>query len=167
MADDPVTSALGKLQYTVGVACVGRGGVENGLTVGWMTQVSFEPPMVALAVDRVHYSEEFLRSTRSFVLNILPESGKRLATHFAREAFAGQDKLEAVASRPAGSGAAVLEDALAYLDCEVVSMHPAGDHVLVIGRVEEGGVLREGAPLTTASGLRYQKSKPRQANQRS
>lgn len=163
MADEEkLTAALSKLQYTVGVACVGRGGVENGLTVGWMSQVSFDPPMVAFAVDRVHYSEEFLRSTKNFVLNLLPESGgKRLAAHFAHEAYAGEDKLKSVPSRAADSGAAILEDALAYLDCEVVSMHPTGDHVLVIGKVEDGGVLREGAPLTTASGLRYQKSKPR------
>ncbi len=160
-ADDKRTSALSKLQYTVGVACVGRGGVENALTVGWISQVSFDPPMVAFAVDRLHYSEEFLRSTKSFVLNILPESGKRLAAHFAHESYAGEDKLKVVPNRAADSGAAILEDALAYLDCEVVSMIPTGDHILVIGKVEDGAVLREGAALTTASGLRYQKSKPR------
>jgi flavin reductase (DIM6/NTAB) family NADH-FMN oxidoreductase RutF len=161
MAQSEVAAALEKLQYTVGVLCVGRGGVENALTVGWMSQVSFDPPMVMVALDRVHYSEEFIRSTKNFVLNILPETDKQLAGHFARESFAGQDKLKSIPTRPADSGAAILEDALAYLDCEVVATHPAGDHLLVIGKVEAAGVLREGGALTTAAGLRYQKSKPR------
>ncbi len=161
MAQSDVSAALEKLQYTVGVLCVGRGGVENALTVGWMTQASFDPPMVVVAVDRVHYSEEFIRSTKNFVLNILPETDKRLAGHFAHESVAGQDKLKGIATRPAGSGAAILEDALAYLDCEVVATHVAGDHLLVIGKVEDAAVLREGAALTTGAGLRYQKSKPR------
>jgi flavin reductase (DIM6/NTAB) family NADH-FMN oxidoreductase RutF len=161
MAENSVASVLEKFQYTVGVLCVGRGGVENALTVGWMSQVSFDPPMVMVAVDRVHYSEEFLRSTKNFVLNLLAASDKRLAGHFARESWAGEDKLEGLATHPADSGAAILEDALAWLDCEVTAIHPIGDHLVVIGRVEDAGALREGAVLTTATGLRYQKSKPR------
>jgi flavin reductase (DIM6/NTAB) family NADH-FMN oxidoreductase RutF len=160
--ENRAAAALEKLQYTVGVLCVGRGGAENALTVGWISQASFDPPMVVVAIDRVHYSEEFLRSTKNFVLNLLPENEKRLATHFARESVLGQDKLKTVATRPANSGAAILEDALAYLDCEVTAMHPAGDHVLVVGKVEDAGVLREGAALTSISGLRYRKSKPSQ-----
>jgi flavin reductase (DIM6/NTAB) family NADH-FMN oxidoreductase RutF len=158
--DSGAAAALDKLQYSIGVMCVGRGGAENALTVGWISQVSFDPPMVAVAIDRVHYSEEFLRSTSNFVLNLLPETEKRLAAHFARESMVGQDKLKGVATRPANSGAAILEDALAYLDCEVAAIHQAGDHFLVIGKVEDAGVLRDGAVLSSASGLRYQKSKP-------
>jgi len=161
MADTKISGALDKLQYTIGVVCVGRGGVENALTVGWMSQVSFDPPLVMVAVDRVHYSEEFLRSTKSFVLNLLSNADKRLAAHFAHESYAGEDKLKAIATRSADSGAAILDDAIAYLDCEVVAIHPAGDHLLVIGKVEDAAVLREGAVLTTASGIRYLKSKPR------
>jgi flavin reductase (DIM6/NTAB) family NADH-FMN oxidoreductase RutF len=159
MGESQVAAALEKFQYTIGVMCVGRGGAENALTVGWMSQASFNPPMVVAAIDRVHYSEEFIRSTKNFVLNLLPEDDKRLAAHFARESVVGQDKLKAVATRAAESGAAILEDALAYLDCEVVAIHPAGDHFLVVGKVEGAEVLREGSVLTTASGLRYQKSK--------
>ena len=60
----------------------------------------------------------------------------------------------------ASTGGAVLIDALAYFDCEVVDQHDAGDHTLYIGKVVEAEVLGEGEPLTTTMGLRYVKSKP-------
>ena len=59
--------------------------------------------------------------------------------------------------------AAILTDALSFLDCEVVALHEAGDHVLVVGQVVDGGIVNYGEPLTTAAsaGLRYQKFTPR------
>jgi flavin reductase (DIM6/NTAB) family NADH-FMN oxidoreductase RutF len=152
---------LQKIPYGVSVVTVGRGGVENALTVSWMSQVSFEPPHVMVAIDKLHYSEELLRSTGSFVVNLLDAEQKRLAAHFARQSVVGEDKLASVATRPAPSGAAILTDALGWLDCEVVSIQTVGDHVLVIGRVEDAGIHSDQQPLTTSSGLRYRKSRAR------
>ena len=51
--------------------------------------------------------------------------------------------------------AAILTEAVAYFDCEVGSIVEAGDHFVVLGRIEDAAVLNERAPLTSASGLRY------------
>lgn len=161
MAQNDVRAALEVIPYPIAVVTVGRGGVENALTVSWLSQASFDPPMVVFSVDKRHYSEELLRSTKNFVVNLLGDDQRRVAGHFARQAMAGQDKLGAVATREAPSGAQILTDALAWIDCEVEAIHPAGDHLLVVGRVGDAGVLREGKPLTTTeSGIRYQKSRP-------
>lgn len=163
MTTADTSAALQQIPYSISVVTVGRGQVENALTVSWFSQVSFDPPMLMVAIDRVHYSEEFIRSTKSFVVNLLGEDQRALAGHFARESQAGEDKLAGLAVRPAPSGAAILEGALAYFDCELESIQPVGDHLIVLGRVGEAGVLREGKPLTTAAGMRYHKSRPHRA----
>ena len=159
MSDDKIESALEQLNYGVSVVTVGRGGVENGLTVSWLCQVSFTPPMVMIAVDSKHYSIEFLESTKNFTVNVLREGQGAIAGHFAKPSMTDRDKLDDLATREAPSGAAILSDALAYLDCDVISSVVAGDHTLFIGQVLDAGVLNAGAPMTTSSGMRYRKAK--------
>lgn len=159
MSTTDFSDVLAKIPYGVSVVTVGRGGaqVENGLTVSWMSQVSFNPPMLMIAVDKLHYSLDLLRSTKNFCVNLLGEEQGVLAGRFAKQATSGLDKLDDVAQRPADSGAAILTDAVAYFDCEVTSMVEAGDHVLVVGRVDDAAVLKDRAVMTSASGLRYRK----------
>jgi flavin reductase (DIM6/NTAB) family NADH-FMN oxidoreductase RutF len=149
---------LRKFPMPVTVVTVGRGGADNALTVSWTVPVSFDPPHLMVALDRLHYSLDFLRSTKNFAVNVLKEGQEKLAGHFARQSMAGEDKLDVVKTREGETGAAILPEAIAYFDCEVVSMHEFGDHVTVIGRVVDGAVTGDGQPLvTTSAGLRYLK----------
>ncbi|MBN2575614.1 MAG: flavin reductase [Deltaproteobacteria bacterium] len=159
MSKSDFGDVLAKIPYGVSVVTTGRGGaqVENGLTVSWLCQVAFEPPMLMIAVDKLHYSVDLLRSTKNFCVNLLGEDQAALAGRFAKQATTADDKLADVPQRPADSGAAILTDAVAYFDCEVAQLVEAGDHLLVLGRVEDAAVLRDRAPLTSASGLRYRK----------
>ena len=159
MSNNDFSDVLAKIPYGVSVVTMGRGGVkvENGLTISWMSQVSFNPPMLMVAVDKLHYSLDLLRSTKNFCVNLLGEDQTALAGRFAKQATAGDDKLADVAQRPADSGAAILTDAVAYFDCEVTSVVETGDHMLVVGRIEDAAVLKDRAPMTSAAGLRYRK----------
>jgi flavin reductase (DIM6/NTAB) family NADH-FMN oxidoreductase RutF len=159
MSNNDFREVLAKIPYGVSVVTMGRGGaeVENGLTVSWMSQVSFNPPMLMVAVDKLHYSLDLLRSTKNFCVNLLGEDQASLAGRFAKQATTAEDKLADVNQRPADSGAAILTDAVAYFDCEVTSMVESGDHVIVIGRIEDAAILKDRAPMTSASGLRYRK----------
>lgn len=159
MSKNDFSDVLAKIPYGVSVVTMGRGGaqVENGLTISWLSQVSFDPPLLMVAVDKLHYSVDLLRSTKNFCVNLLGDDQVALAARFARQATTGDDKLADVAQRPANSGAAILSDAVAYLDCEVASMVEAGDHMIVIGRIEDAAVLRDRPPLTSVTGLRYRR----------
>ena len=159
MSKSDFNDVLAKIPYGVSVVTVGRGGTpaENGLTVSWLSQVAFEPPMLMIAVDKLHYSVDILRSTQNFCVNLLGEDQTVLAGRFAKQATTAEDKLADVPQRPADSGAAILTDAVAYFDCEVQSLVEAGDHLLVLGRIEDAALLKDRAPLTSASGLRYRK----------
>lgn len=158
MADKNIENVLGRLQYNVAVVTVGTGGAENGLTVSWLSQVSFDPPMVMIAVDRGHYSNLPLESGGGFVVNLLSEDQKHLAGQFARQSMEGESKLEGLATREAESGVPILTEALGYLDCEVAQTVEAGDHTLFIGKVIGAEILNEGSPMTSSSGMRYQKA---------
>ena len=159
MSTSNFNEVLAKIPYGVSVVTMGRGGaqVENGLTISWMSQVSFNPPMLMISVDKLHYSVDLLRSTKNFCVNLLGEDQLPLAGRFAKQASTGDDKLTDVAQRPADSGAAILTDSVAYFDCEVTSIVEAGDHLVVVGLIEDAAVLNDRAPLTSASGLRYRK----------
>jgi flavin reductase (DIM6/NTAB) family NADH-FMN oxidoreductase RutF len=157
MTKKEFSEVLAKIPYGVSVVTMGRGGsaVENGLTVSWMSQASFDPPLLMIAVDKLHYSVDLLRSTKNFCVNLLGEDQMALAARFAKQSTTAEAKLDGAAQRPADSGAAILTDAVAYFDCEVTEMVEAGDHLLVIGKIEDAAVLKDRAPLTSATGLRY------------
>jgi 3-hydroxy-9,10-secoandrosta-1,3,5(10)-triene-9,17-dione monooxygenase reductase component len=56
-----------------------------------------------------------------------------VAGQFARQSMTGEQKLDGVATREGTTGAAILNDALAWFDCEVAAIHEAGDHLVVVG----------------------------------
>lgn len=72
----------------------------------------------------------------------------------------GEDKLEAASAHEGATGAALFDNALAWLDCEIVQTLEVGDHLLCIGRVIEARVLAEGPALLTTDGVQYGKSGP-------
>ncbi|HVP65991.1 MAG TPA: flavin reductase family protein [Anaeromyxobacteraceae bacterium] len=158
MNPEAFAEVLRSYPLAVSVVTVGRGGAENAFTVSWGSPVAFDPPHFMIAVDRNHYSVDFIRSTKNFAVNLLGEGQERLAGHFARQSMTREHKLDGSATREGPTGAAVLADALAYFDCEVAAMHDVGDHFMVVGRVVDARVLHPGKPLEASGGLRYQKA---------
>ena len=149
--------ALCKIHYGVNVVTLGLGGVENGLTVSWLTQVSHEPPMVAFSIAKTHYSRGVLDDNPVFVVNILKHDQMDVATHFAKASVEGEDKIDKFPTRPAANEAPILTDSLACLECEVDQRVEVGNHLLVIGKVTGGEILNDAEPLTSESGMRYRK----------
>jgi flavin reductase (DIM6/NTAB) family NADH-FMN oxidoreductase RutF len=148
---------LKKFPLGVSVVTVGRGGVENGLTVSWASPVSFEPLQFMISVDSKHYSVEFLDSNKNFVINVLKKGQTKLAAHFAKQAMEGDEKLDSVETRESETGGAILAEALCYFDCEVVDRHTHGDHNIYVGQVVAAEVLGDGEPMLTTEGMRYTK----------
>jgi flavin reductase (DIM6/NTAB) family NADH-FMN oxidoreductase RutF len=122
--------------YVIGVAGDGR---PNAFTAAWVMQVSFDPLMFALSINRRHSSYALLRAGGGFTVNVLRRGQENLAMHFGKPASA--DKLAQVAWHESQRGAPLLDDALAWFECEFVRECPAGDHLVVIGRVVDGALL--------------------------
>jgi flavin reductase (DIM6/NTAB) family NADH-FMN oxidoreductase RutF len=117
--------------------------------VNSLASVSLEPPLVSFCASRGSFTWCRMRRTGRFGVNILRERHERFATRAFppdAERFAG---VEWALSR---HGVPLLADALATLDCEIVAEHPAGDHWLVVGRVDEAGISPVGEPLVFFAG---------------
>lgn len=128
--------------YVVGVA---KGERRNGFTAAWLTQVSFDPLLLALSVNPEHASYPLLVEGGGFVINVLRRDQLHLAQAFGTRSGRDRDKLEGVAWHPAPSGAPILTDALAWLDCGLRARFPAGDHEIVLARPVAGELVLPGA----------------------
>lgn len=118
-------------------------GRDHGMTVSAFCSVSLAPPLVLACVAHDASMHPVLSAVDVFGVSVLAESHEPLSRHFAdREA----DRWEGVPMRRGGDGLPLVEGALATLECRVVARHEAGDHTIVVGRVEEA-TIGEGVPL--------------------
>jgi flavin reductase (DIM6/NTAB) family NADH-FMN oxidoreductase RutF len=122
--------------YVVGVA---HGETRNAFTAAWIMQVSYNPLLLALSINPNHSSYLLLKEGRSFSVNVLKNGQLDLADHYGRSTQA--DKLALADWTTDRLGLPLLREALAWFKCQVVSEHPAGDHVLILGRVIDGKLL--------------------------
>ncbi len=157
MADsDPVSDALNALVY--GLAVVGSKsdeGEPNGMTANWMTQVSFDPRIVALAIQEDAHTRQNIESTGVFSISLLPEGSKDLSLKFTARSSSGEGRLEGEPVSTFDTGTPVLDAAVAWFECRVVGSQHPGDHVVLFGEVV-GGARREGNPQTlAATGMTY------------
>jgi flavin reductase (DIM6/NTAB) family NADH-FMN oxidoreductase RutF len=130
--------------YVVGVA---HGKVRNAFTAAWVMQVSFDPLLLALSINPHHSSYRLLKEGRAFSVNVLKKGQLDLAEHYGRPARA--DKLAGTEWTTDRLGLPLLREAMAWFECQVLSECPAGDHVLVLGKVMSGKLLdSEGEPMS-------------------
>jgi flavin reductase (DIM6/NTAB) family NADH-FMN oxidoreductase RutF len=151
MAATDVAELFRRLSAGVYVVTVAAGERRDGFTAAWVMQASFDPLLLALSINPENASYELLHAGGAFTVNVLKQGQLELARRFGTRSGRDQDKLAGVAWRSGRTGAPILEQALAYLDCELAGRHRAGDHELVLGRVIDGQVLDPAAaPLTYA-----------------
>jgi flavin reductase (DIM6/NTAB) family NADH-FMN oxidoreductase RutF len=131
--------------YVVGVS---DGSDANVFTANWLTQVSFEPPMVALSVENGCRSQRVLERSGRFAVSVLATGQREVAGSLGRSSSSEPDKLSQWPHRLTIDGCPVLRDALGYVECRVTSSAPAGDSTVYIAEVVAAEVLREGEPLT-------------------
>ena len=137
------------------VMCQDRDDI-NGFTANWLTQVSFDPPLLALSVENDAKSLPMIRNSRKFTVNVLRTGERELAGALGRSAFKVPDKLAHVAYTVPHAGYPILESALGWVACDVHQTVLTGDSTLVIAEVVDAGILAEGQPLTMAeAGFRH------------
>lgn len=124
--------------YVVGVRGKGDGNF-NALVVSWLTQCSFDPPLLLIAVSKATHSYDLVKQGRVFSVNLIDKSEQRLARQMVKPSDRVGDKLGKVAHIEEATGAPVLQKAFAYVECNVCEIHEPGDHAIVIGEVVNAG----------------------------
>ena len=115
-----------------------------GFTCQSFSSLSLEPALVTFSPSRTSSTWPRLRQAGQFTVNILPTEHRHLAGQFARS---GTDKFDGVAHTPSPLGHPILDDALAWIDCELYQEHDGGDHTIVVAAVRALGARSDGDPL--------------------
>lgn len=119
-------------------------GGDHGMTVSAFCSVSLEPPLVLACVDAAAALHPFLREEgHPFGVSILAEEQEALSRRFA----ADEDRFAGIGFARGPAGTVLLDDAVAHLECTIHAVHDAGDHAIVVGRVEHVAVRDEAGPL--------------------
>jgi flavin reductase (DIM6/NTAB) family NADH-FMN oxidoreductase RutF len=129
-------------------ACLGD--TIHAVTVTWVSQVSFQPPLVLTALRRNSHMVNAVRKARRFALNIIAPDQELLAERFFQHVTIPDTSpdLSGYAFRPSPAHCPLLTDALGWLECRVAAEPPTpGDHSLILGEVTQAGVRRPGAPM--------------------
>ena len=142
--------ALRKIPHGVFVVGVKQDSQLNAFTATWLTQVSFTPPLVAVGIKKDTLSFQMIQRDRVFSINVLGKEHKPLAEHFVKPATVAGEKLKDIRYQLGKTGTPILDDAIAYVECEVREIANAtGDHAVVIGEVVEAGVRNKDVPTLT------------------
>jgi flavin reductase (DIM6/NTAB) family NADH-FMN oxidoreductase RutF len=138
-------SVLGN--YPTGVCVitgVSHDGEAAGLVVGSFTSVSLDPPLVAFFPDRASSSWPLVRAGGYFCVNVLADDQIELCRRFASR---GGDKFAGTSHRMSDRGIPLLDGVVAHIECAIADEIDAGDHTIVLGRVETLAVERAAGPL--------------------
>jgi flavin reductase (DIM6/NTAB) family NADH-FMN oxidoreductase RutF len=139
MSSEQFRDALRHFPSGVTIVTIKSGEQIHGLTVSAFASVSPEPPLIIIIIDHRHRAYPLLeREGAAFAVNILRESQIHLSDRFAW--VEDQDRFLEGSWTTAVTGAPVLKDALAWLDCTILSRHTAGTHTIYVGKVEASDV---------------------------
>jgi flavin reductase (DIM6/NTAB) family NADH-FMN oxidoreductase RutF len=120
--------------YVLGTRGSGR---RNLMTCNWATQVAVDPKLVAVSVESTALSHALLEADRVFSLNILPRSERAIIRKFVKPLDDEGDPqlLAGFALRGGDTGAPILADAAAWIECELRQQLDCGSHTLFVGEV--------------------------------
>ncbi len=142
---DAFRSVLGRFASGITViTTIDANGRDLGMTVSAFCSVSLHPPLVQACVDRAASMFHALVRAEHFGVNVLSSEQEAMSRRFA--AVESENRFAGLGYSRADNGVVLLEDALAHLECRVVSRYDAGDHMIFIGEVERASA-SAGSPL--------------------
>lgn len=130
-------AAMRSLAGGVSIVTTGQGPGRTGATVTSATALSLDPPRMLVALNRTSSTWPVLQQTGSFGINIVGAGHERLANQFAGiGGLKGPDRYNGYEWTSLATGSALLEDAVAGIDCVVEEAIERHSHVIVIGAVQ-------------------------------
>jgi flavin reductase (DIM6/NTAB) family NADH-FMN oxidoreductase RutF len=146
---DQIDSVLRLIDREVWIVTAAANGKVGGLTATWVSAVSIDRqrPVVLAGIAPTHHTAQLIEQSHAFIAHLLRPDQTRLAWNFARDSGRDRDKLIGLPFAPAASGAPVLQDCLAWLECRVFARYDAGDRLFYWADVTSASQLSAGMPL--------------------
>ena len=138
---------MGNFATGVTILTTAVGEETHGMTANAVCSVSLDPLLVLVCINKQARSHDALGRSGVFALNVLAEEQEHLSRLFADNTVDAEHSLAGVSCRRGVTGAPILVDSLAYVDCRVTASYPGGDHTIFVGAVEDAAILRQGRPL--------------------
>lgn len=132
---------------TVVTAMTGEGPV--GMTANSFASVSLEPPLVLWSPAKASTRYPAFAAARNYAIHVLCADQRDMAQAFAMSGSDGFERFDWVQS---ANGAPLLDNCLARFECSQQARHDAGDHEIIVGKVDRA-LLREGPPLLFVRGV--------------
>jgi len=131
----------------VTIVTIKAGEERHGLTVSAFASISPDPPLICVMIDQRHHAYRLIEKEDAvFAVNFLRQEQEELSNRFAW--VKDEDRFAKGVWGTATTGAPVLTDGLAWLDCSIHSKSPAGTHTIYVGEVQACGIPNpDAAPL--------------------
>jgi flavorubredoxin/flavin reductase (DIM6/NTAB) family NADH-FMN oxidoreductase RutF len=138
---DRVEQAVGRIVGSMTIVTTQQGDLSGAMLASWVSQATFSPPGLTIAVAKERAIESLMHKDGKFVLNIL-EQGKHLPImkQFLKPFAPGENRFVGINTETATNGCPILTDSLAYLECNVENRMECGDHWLIYATVDSGKV---------------------------
>lgn len=138
-------SVLGRFASGVTVVTVREGEADHGMTASAFCSLSLDPPLTLVCIERSTRMHELLGRVDRYAINLLTSRQEALSRRFAEPP--DETRFDGVGFDRGATGAPLLRDVLAHLECELVGRHPGGDHTIFVGRVISAAADAESRPL--------------------
>ncbi|HEY8172158.1 MAG TPA: flavin reductase family protein [Dehalococcoidia bacterium] len=149
MTVDPIEfrSVIGHLATGVTVITTAAGDELQGMTANAVTSLSLDPVMVLICVDKTTHTHRMLEAGGVFVVNVLGKHQEDVSRLFAKRVEPERGTLRGQPFRFGETGAPILDDCLAFLECRVADVLNGGDHSIFLGEVVNEAVVDDVEPL--------------------
>ncbi len=128
---------LRKIPYGLYILGLRQGDQYHGMVGSWISQCSFEPPLLMLGMKKGSYSHSMIDQNPFLSINFPKKDQKKLVESFFRPYEVKDGKFGEVPFRLGKNGVPILEDTLGHLECKVQQVIPGGDHDILIAEVIE------------------------------
>jgi flavin reductase (DIM6/NTAB) family NADH-FMN oxidoreductase RutF len=139
--------AFGRMTYGIYVLTTAFENRVNGMIASWVSQVSYEPPLIAVAVHTNRSCHLLIEGSGHFALHVLGKSQKQQAYQFL--SAEPEKKFDGIGWHTGIGGSPVLSNCLAFFECRLETRIRPGNHTVFIGEVIDSRVVSAADPLST------------------
>ena len=145
--DEKWIKTIGKMPYGIYVLTTYHDNKINGMIASWVSQVSYNPAMIMVALHPKRYSHQLIQSSKSFALHLLFRKQKELLRLF--KGSNPEAKFATLEWTRGKTGCPILKECLAYMECTVRYTFSPGNHTLFFGEIIEAHIFSDKEPLST------------------
>ncbi|RLE13103.1 High molecular weight rubredoxin [Candidatus Aerophobetes bacterium] len=146
------SKTLYKISYGLYVVSSKKDGKFNGQIANTVFQITAEPPVIAVSINKKNLTHEFIQKSKVFTVSILSkETPMRFIGHFGFKSGRELDKFKDLNYKVGISGAPfILENTIGYIEAKLIGNNDVGTHTIFIGKVIDAQILKDDEPMTYA-----------------